>query len=113
MVTIWHNPKCSKSREALALIQAKGIEPHIVEYLKGGLTAEKIAQLIAESGLSVRQAIRADNKIYLQTIKDKGLAEMEIIALIAANPSLLNRPFVETENGVRLCRPPELVHQIL
>ncbi|AUI66963.1 MULTISPECIES: arsenate reductase (glutaredoxin) [Glaesserella] len=110
-ITIYHNPKCSKSRETLALIREAGVEPEIVEYLKYPLSIEVIKKLIDESGLSVREAIRTDVEAYQQITAET--SETEIIELIAQYPNLLNRPFVSGEKGTKLCRPPELVKTLL
>ncbi|QLB21033.1 arsenate reductase (glutaredoxin) [Vespertiliibacter pulmonis] len=113
IVTLYHNPKCSKSRETLEIIQALGIEPIIVEYLKTPLSAEQIAVLICESGISVQQALRTDVEVYTQQVAGKTLSDEELIQLMAENPSLLNRPFASSSQGTRFCRPPELVKEIL
>lgn len=113
MITLYHNPKCSKSRETLAIIRASGIEPRIVEYLKTPLSVEQIATLIRESGISVQQALRTDVEAYTQLVVGKILSDEELIQLMAENPSLLNRPFASGSLGTRFCRPPELVKEIL
>ncbi|WP_373766832.1 arsenate reductase (glutaredoxin) [Glaesserella sp.] len=110
-LTIYHNPKCSKSRETLAIIREAGIEPTIVEYLKQPLSVELITKLIHESGLAVREAVRTDAEAYQQITAE--MPDAEIIALIAQHPNLLNRPFVSSEKGTKLCRPPELVKSLL
>ncbi|WP_373818963.1 arsenate reductase (glutaredoxin) [Glaesserella sp.] len=111
MLTIYHNPKCSKSRETLALIREAGVEPEIVEYLKHPLSVEVIEKLIDESGLSVREAIRTDVEAYQQITAE--MSDTEIIGLITQYPHLLNRPFVSGQKGTKLCRPPELVKTLL
>lgn len=112
MTKIYHNPRCSKSRAALALLQDRGLNPEIIEYLKTPLNAEQIQELIAQSNLSVREAIRTTEDIY----STLGLAEAsddELLQSIAAHPILLNRPLVQTEKGVRLARPLEAIEDIL
>ena len=109
-ITIYHNPKCSKSRETLAIIREAGIEPNIIEYLKYPLNVEQITQLITESRLSVRDAIRTDVDAYQITPE---MSDNDIFALIAQYPNLLNRPFVSGQKGTKLCRPPELVNTLL
>lgn len=111
MLTIYHNPKCSKSRETLAIIQATGIEPIIIEYLNVPLDITVIKRLITESGLSVREAIRTDVEAYQQITPE--MSDNDIFALIAQYPNLLNRPFVSGQKGTKLCRPPELVNTLL
>lgn len=113
MVTIYHNPKCSKSRETLALIRARGIEPEVVEYLKQPLGEQTLRTLLAQSGLKAEQILRNDSDAYQQYVAGKTLNEAELIALMAEHPSLLNRPLVISDKGARLCRPPELVNEIL
>lgn len=113
MITLYHNPKCSKSRETLALIEEAGVEIEIIEYLKTPLSAELIAKLIKESGISVQQALRTDVEAYEQFIANKALSDNEIIELMAEHPTLLNRPFASGEKGTKFCRPPELVKAIL
>ena len=98
-ITIYHNNACSNSRGALALIREAGFEPVIIDYLKEPPTRARLAELIAQAGLSVRGAMRDKGDLYVEL----GLAD----------PALINRPFVVTEKGVRLCRPPALVHEIL
>ncbi len=112
MTKIYHNPRCSKSRAALALLQERGLNPEIIEYLKTPLNAEQIQELIAQSNLSVREAMRTTEDIY----STLGLAEAsddELLQSIAAHPILLNRPSVQTEKGVRLARPLEAIEDIL
>ncbi len=110
-ITIYHNPKCSKSRETLVIIREAGIEPNIIEYLKYPLNVEQITQLITESGLSVRDVIRTDVDAYQQITPE--MSDNDIFTLIAQYPNLLNRPFVSGEKGTKLCRPPELVKTLL
>ena len=110
-ITIYHNPACSKSRETLALIRAAGIEPHIVEYLDVPLGVATIKTLLAESGLPARDAMRSDVPEFAQVQPDWN--EAQLIEWLAQHPRLLNRPFVRSSKGTRLCRPPELVREIL
>lgn len=114
MLTIYHNPRCSKSRETLAILRAKGLEPTIVEYLKTPLNPDELRALFEQANLTVREAIRTKEAEY----KDLGLDAPEIndedlLAAVAKHPRLMNRPFVVTDKGARLCRPPELVEEIL
>lgn len=110
-VTLYHNPACSKSRETLALIRSAGIEPQIVEYLDAPLGVDEIRTLLAESGLPAREAMRSDVPEAAQVQPD--WSEAQLIEWLAQHPRLLNRPFVRSPKGTRLCRPPELVHEIL
>lgn len=108
--TIFHNPRCSKSREALALLEAAGAKVTVVDYLKTPPTTGELARLYARAGLSPREGLRKSEN----GAKALGQAsEMEILAAMAADPILIERPLVETEKGVRLGRPPETVREIL
>lgn len=112
MATIYHNPRCSTSRKALQALQDKGHEVEIVEYLKTPLRRDALAKMIADAGLSVREAVRSKEAVY----SELGLDEADDEALLRAmedNPILMNRPFVVTEKGTRLCRPIELIEEIL
>ena len=112
--TIYHNPGCSNSRGALALLRAAGIEPRIVDYLSQPPARDELAGVIAAAGLSVRGAMRSKEAVYADLhLGDPALSEEALLDAIAAHPVLLNRPFVVTPLGARLCRPPELVHDIL
>lgn len=109
--TIWHNPRCSKSRETLAILQAAaGVEVEIIEYLKTPPTRQKLAALYARAGLTPREGLRTaeDAAKPLKTASDDA-----ILDAMVADPILIERPLVETEKGVRLGRPPERVREIL
>jgi arsenate reductase len=111
---IYHNPRCSKSRETLALIRGAGVEPTIVEYLNDPPTAKRLRELIKAAGVTVREALRSDGPLYAELgLDDPALSDKALIEAMVANPSLIQRPFVVTGAGVRLCRPPELVREIL
>ena len=111
---IYHNPRCTKSRETLALLRDAGIEPTIVEYLTDPPTAKRLRELIKAAGISVRDALRTDGPLYAELgLDDPALSDKALIDAMAHNPSLIQRPFVVTDAGVRLCRPPELVREIL
>lgn len=111
VVTLYHNPRCSKSRETLALIRAAGIEPRVVEYLQTPPDATTLNTLLQESGLHPLDAMRTDVDEYSHDMQ--GWSAERLVAHIAQHPRLLNRPFVRTPKGTRLCRPPERVHEIL
>ncbi len=112
-VTIYHNPRCSNSREALALIRAAGIEPAIIDYLGAALPRDALASLIADAGLSVREAMRAKEAVYVELRLGDEVDDEALLAAIVAHPVLLNRPFVVSAKGTRLCRPPDLVCGLL
>ena len=113
-VAIHHNPSCSNSRGALALIRERGIEPRVVEYLDAPLSADGLRALVARVGVPVRELMRAKEAVYAELgLDDPALTDDELVAAIAAHPILLNRPIVVTPLGARLCRPPETVLEIL
>lgn len=109
--TIWHNPRCSKSRETLAILNnAPGIEVEVIEYLKSPPSRDELAALYAAAGLTPRQGLRnaEDGAKALRDADDDA-----ILDAMAKDPILIERPLVETPKGVRLGRPPEKVREIL
>ena len=105
-VEIWHNPACGTSRNVLALIRHVGIEPEIVEYLQATPDKARLRDAIAAAGLSVREAIRSKEPAYLANgLDDASLPDEALLEAMAATPALINRPFVFSPLGVRLCRP--------
>ncbi|MDR7049184.1 arsenate reductase [Duganella sp. 3397] len=113
-VTIYHNPDCGTSRNTLALIRNAGIEPVVIEYLKHPPDQAKLVDLIVRAGLSVHDAIRQKGTPYLELGLDSPTkTKVELLDAMVAHPILINRPFVVTPLGVRLCRPSELVLDIL
>ena len=111
-VVIYHNPRCSTSRNALKLLRDKGIEPRIVEYLKSPPTRGQLADMIRDAEIPVRAAVRKREATY----GELGLDDADDDALLdamAANPILIERPFVVTPKGTRLARPVEVLHEIL
>ena len=111
--TIWHNPACGTSRKTLAILEeTPGIEVEIILYLKTPYTADKLRQLFRDAGMTAREALRRRGT----DADEAGLGDASEDAIIAAmvrNPAYVNRPFVETEKGVRFCRPQDLVREIL
>lgn len=113
-VTIYHNPACGTSRNVLAMIRASGEEPHVVEYLTNPPSRERLVELIAGAGLTVREAIRQKGTPYEELgLADPGLTDDQLLDAMLAYPILINRPFVETPLGVRLARPSEVVLEVL
>jgi arsenate reductase len=111
---IYHNPNCATSRNTLALIRHAGIEPQVIEYLQHPPSRERLIELIAAAGLSVREAIRQSGTPYLELgLDDPQLSDAALVDAMLHTPVLINRPFVQTELGVRLCRPSEQVLDIL
>ncbi|MFC3339009.1 arsenate reductase (glutaredoxin) [Paracandidimonas soli] len=114
MSAIYHNPRCSTSRNALERLQQAGYEPQVIEYLKTPPDAGTLAELIRDAGLSVRDAIRTKEPEYLeQGLDDPSLGDEVLLAKMVATPVLINRPFVRTEKGARLCRPVSVLEDIL
>ena len=113
-ITIYHNPRCSNSRGALEAIRAAGFEPRIVDYLATPPAREELVRMLAAAGLRAHDAIRTKESVYAELGLDReGVGEDALIDAMLAHPVLLNRPFVVTPKGARLCRPPETVHEIL
>ena len=113
-VIIYHNTKCGTSRNTLAMIRNAGIEPHIVEYLKSPPTRALLVQLLARGNLSVRDIVREKEPLYRELkLDDPALTDEALLDAIMANPILLQRPLVVTPQGVRICRPSELVLDLL
>ena len=113
-VRIFHNPECGTSRNTLAMIRQSGVEPTVVEYLNAPPSRDRIVELVSAAGMSLRDAIRKKDTPY----EDLGLSSADVtddalLDAIQAHPILLNRPFVETSVGTRLCRPSEVVLDIL
>ncbi len=111
--TIWHNPNCGTSRKTLAILQeATAIELTVVEYLKTAPAVDKLAQLFRDAGITPQKGLR----IRGTDAEERGLpsaGDAEVLAAMAADPILIERPLVETEKGVRLCRPQDVVREIL
>jgi len=113
-VTIYHNPDCGTSRNTLALIRNAGIEPVVIEYLKTPPDRETLVDLIAKSGLAVRDVVRQKEKAYTALKLDTpATTDDELIDAMLSQPILINRPLVLVGNQVRLCRPSEVVLDIL
>ena len=113
-VEIWHRPTCSNSRGALELIREAGIEPVIVDYVQHPPSKAQLRKAIADAGLAVREAMRNKEPEYAeQGLGDPALSDDALLDAMVATPKLINRPFVFTGKGVRLCRPPEMVLDLL
>ena len=111
--TIWHNPACGTSRKTLAILQeTPGVDLTVVEYLKTPYEADKLRQLFDAANISASDALRLRGT----DAAERGMADWSedaIIAAMAANPAYVERPFVETDKGARLCRPQDKVYEIL
>jgi arsenate reductase (glutaredoxin) len=113
-VTIYYNPDCGNCRQALALIREKGIEPHVVEYMKQPLSRETLEGLLRAMGLPARDLLRAKDPLYeAKGLADPKWSDDELVGLMVAHPGLINRPIVATPVATRLCRPPSTVLDIL
>lgn len=112
--TIYHNPACGTSRNTLALIRHAGIEPTVIEYLQDPPTRERLIELITAAGLSVRNTLRQKGTPYAELgLDDPALTDDQLLDAMLAHPVLINRPFVITSQGTRMCRPSEVVLEIL
>ncbi|WP_379548032.1 arsenate reductase (glutaredoxin) [Qipengyuania sp. DSG2-2] len=111
--TIWHNPKCGTSRNTLAILQERGgVDVTVVEYLKTPPSRDKLAQLFADAGMSPADGLRMRGT----DAAERGLPDADadtVLDAMVAEPILIERPLVETDKGVRLCRPKETVEEIL
>lgn len=113
-VTIYHNPACGTSRNTLAMIRQSGVEPTIIEYLKTPPSRERLGELIAAMGISPRELLRRKGTPYDELGLDNAdLSDDQLIDIMLKHPILINRPIVVAARGVRLCRPSELVLEIL
>jgi len=113
-VTIYHNTNCGTSRNTLALIRATGVEPEIIDYVKAPPSRAALQEMIAKAGVSVRGAMRNKGELYEQLgLADASLSDEALLDTMMAHPILIERPFVVTDKGVRLCRPSEKVQEIL
>lgn len=111
--TIWHNPKCGTSRNTLERLRESGdIELEVIEYLRDPPSRDKLAQLYRDAGMAPREGLRLRGT----DAQERGLTDADddtVLDAMAADPALIERPLVETEKGVRLCRPKERVEEIL
>lgn len=112
--TIYHNPHCGTSRTVLDHLREAGIQPTIVEYLKTPPSRQTLAGLIAQAGLQVRDAVRTKEPVYQELGLDGAdVTDDQLLDAMVENPVLINRPFVVTPKGARLCRPADVVRDLL
>ncbi len=115
--TIWHNPACGTSRKTLAILnETPGVEVEVIEYLKHPPTPERLSALYAKAAITPRQGLRTTNSPAAELVAELGLADADdntILDAMMAHPVLIQRPLVETPKGVRLCRPQDVVREIL
>jgi arsenate reductase (glutaredoxin) len=113
-VTIYHNPACGTSRNTLAMVRESGVEPEVIEYLKTPPSKQRLKELIKAIGISPRDLLRRKGTPYDELgLDDASLTDEQLVDAMVAHPILINRPIVVTPRGARLCRPAEVVLQIL
>jgi len=112
-VTIYHNPRCSKSRQALSLLESKGNKPIVVEYLKNPLTTEQLSRIINELNIKPIDLVRKNESIWKENYKGKELSDDELVEAMISNPKLIERPIVTSSKGTVVGRPPENVLRVL
>ena len=110
--TIYHNPRCTTSRKTLDLLRDNGIEPEVVQYLKTPPSRAELAKMIKDAGIDVRAAVRKRESLYAE-LNLADASDDELLDAMAANPILIERPFVVTPKGTRLARPIDTVREIL
>ncbi|AFK63669.1 arsenate reductase [Advenella kashmirensis WT001] len=113
-ITIYHNTRCGTSRTTLALIRNTGVEPNVIEYLHNPPSREELTAIIEQAGISVRDAVRQKETLFKELgLDDPAVSDDRLLDAMIEYPILINRPFVITPKGARLCRPSELVLDIL
>ncbi|HVI55852.1 MAG TPA: arsenate reductase (glutaredoxin) [Luteibacter sp.] len=112
--TIYHNPRCGTSRNTLAILRHAGIEPTVIEYLKTPPDRATLLRLLVDADLTPREAARQKEALFGELgLNDPSVSDEAVIDAMLAHPILINRPFVVTEKGTRLCRPSEVVLEII
>ncbi|MDZ4392798.1 arsenate reductase (glutaredoxin) [Cypionkella sp.] len=113
-VTVFHNPACGTSRNVVAMVEAAGYRPEVVEYLKAGWGTDQLQALFAQAGLSPREALRErGSPAEALGLLEPGVADEAILAAMVEHPVLVNRPIVRTPKGAALCRPADRVFDLL
>ncbi len=113
-VTVFHNPACGTSRNVVAMVEAAGYRPEVVEYLKAGWGADQLRDLFARAGITPREALRERGSPAAELgLLDAGVSDEAILAAMVEHPILVNRPIVSTPKGAALCRPKETVFGLL
>ncbi|TKJ70827.1 arsenate reductase (glutaredoxin) [Pseudomonas koreensis] len=113
-LTLYHNPRCSKSRGALELLEARGLTPNVVRYLETPLNAAQIKALLGKLGISARQLLRSGEDEYkMLQLADESLSEAQLIDAIAQHPKLMERPILEVGAKAVIGRPPENILELL
>jgi arsenate reductase (glutaredoxin) len=113
-VTIWHNPKCSTSRKVLGIIRARGVEPKIVDYVNAPPSVAALKAALKAMGMKPRNLLRRRGTPYDELgLGDKALPDAALVEAMHTHPILIERPVVQSPRGTRLCRPPEVVEELL
>lgn len=113
-ITIYHNPRCTKSRQTLQLLEEKGFSPQVIEYLKQAPTVEELTEIIAKLGISPRQLLRKQEEEFkTEGLADQSLSDLQIIEAMVRSPKLIERPIVIANGKAVIGRPPEAVLAIL
>ena len=110
---IYHNPRCNKSRQTLALLQENGVEPDVVLYLDNIITASELRGLLSKLGISPMQLVRKGEAVWKEKYKGKALSDDQVIEAMIANPKLIERPIVVKDQSAVLGRPPENVLKLI
>ncbi|MBE7639037.1 MULTISPECIES: arsenate reductase (glutaredoxin) [Salegentibacter] len=113
MITVYHNPRCKKSREGLELVKNSGKEYQVREYLKEPLSEEELGKVLEKLSFYPMQLIRSNEKIWKENYKNKDLSDKELITVMVENPKLIERPIVETSNTAVVGRPSSNIEDIL
>ncbi|WP_439477234.1 arsenate reductase (glutaredoxin) [Brevundimonas sp.] len=113
-VTVFHNPACGTSRNVVAMVEAAGYQPEVVEYLQAGWTPDQLGALFAEAGITPREALREKEAVAAERgLLDPAASDAAILAAMVEHPVLVNRPLVRTPKGAAMCRPSEKVFDLL
>ena len=113
-VTVFHNPACGTSRNVVAMVEAAGYRPEVIEYVQAGWTADQLRGLLAEAGLRPREALREKDRLAAELgLLEPGVTDQTLVEAMVAHPALVNRPLVRTPLGTALCRPSERVFDLL
>lgn len=113
MITVYHNPRCSKSREGLALVQSSGKDFFVREYLKTPLSEDELQKLIEKLGISPRDLVRANEEIWKKEFKNKELSSEDIMSALIKYPKLIERPIIENEDKAVVGRPSSKISELL
>jgi arsenate reductase len=112
-ITIYHNPRCGKSRGALALLEEKGVHPHIIEYLKTPPTKEELRSIVKKLGMKPGQIVRKGEEVFKEKFAGKTLSDEQLLEALVKNPILIERPIVVVGDRAVIGRPPENVLELL